>query len=285
LLARKRSYDLQPRCIPHWGFFFIEDQANNAVTVTCQRPSRTDILHSHCAFPCRQLDSPAPIKVKVNGSWGEVTKFQLAPVLQDAAEVLASNFTNTPDEIFVFPREEGPIALFQPPGFIGLSSKGAYWAQHVYQFSHELCHVLTNYGRLQASPSKHFQIDEIVCETASQFTLLKLADKWSTSAPLDLGWFAPHLRKYANDLQAKYATRSTGLIYADPLHAATDRDKNGYVAVKLLKLFLEKPAYWQATQYYPPPTSTVAEFFSKWRNESVNREATDAIVAILAAEN
>src|SRR5450759_2591810 len=65
-----------------------------------------------------------------------------------------------------------PVTHFErgPSGEIRveLNVEGPYWAQFAFQFGHEMCHVLCEYGDYP-NPNKWFE--ETLCETASLFVL------------------------------------------------------------------------------------------------------------------
>ena len=63
----------------------------------------------------------------------------------------------------------------------GYSARDRKWAKFGYQFSHEFCHVLSNYENLKANPNNWFH--EAICELASVFTLRRMAERWPTHPP------------------------------------------------------------------------------------------------------
>ena len=67
------------------------------------------------------------------------------------------------------------------PIFIQLTARDTYWSQFAYQFSHELCHILSDYERLGEGPNGWFH--EAICESASVFTLRRMAERWRTCPP------------------------------------------------------------------------------------------------------
>ena len=69
------------------------------------------------------------------------------------------------------PSRQGPFTVF-------LAARDDYWCQFAYQFSHELCHVLSDYERLGEGPNGWFH--EAICELASVFTLRRMAERWLT---------------------------------------------------------------------------------------------------------
>jgi hypothetical protein len=96
--------------------------------------------------------------------------------------------------------------------------------------------------------------------------------------------FAKAHREYADNLIKEYSVRPTGTLYPDPMNIVKNRESNGYIAVKLFRLFSANPEYWKATQVMPLPTRTVDEFFELWRKTSFDQTSINAIVTLLAAE-
>ena len=77
----------------------------------------------------------------------------------------------------------GPFYRGPPddPFVIQLTARDLEWSQFAYQFSHEFCHVLSNYENLKANPNNWFH--EAICELASVFTLRRMAERWQTNPP------------------------------------------------------------------------------------------------------
>ena len=71
-------------------------------------------------------------------------------------------------------------------------------AQFAYQFSHEFCHIMSDYERLRENPNGWFH--EAICELASVFTLRCMAERWSSCAPYP-NWveYSDSLLSYAED--------------------------------------------------------------------------------------
>jgi hypothetical protein len=228
---------------------------------------------------------PMSMTINIKGHWDGVKHEHILAVLADAVRVLAAHFDSRPAVITVKPGNDQPIALFGSDPTIQLTARQQYWCQYSYQFGHELCHLLTNHNRLKCSPSGHFQIDEIICEAAAIFTVLKLAERWAKDPPWpELAPYATSMESYGQDILSKYTLKPKCSIYDDPQNNALDRDRNGYVAVKLLNLLMIHPEYWRATQSLPMPTSTVTEFLTNWQKVCPEKEAVKALAAIFSAE-
>ncbi len=83
------------------------------------------------------------------------------------------------------PTIEHPRVLYRcsqcEPYVIQLDTRGTYWSQYAYQFSHEFCHILSGYEHLKENPNQWFH--ETVCELASVFSLRRMAERWPIHPP------------------------------------------------------------------------------------------------------
>ena len=142
-----------------------------------------------------------------NGNWGGTSLRTIAAVLTSAADVLLHAFGRSPDApIHVAWWSQDPRVFdARRPYQIRLNARDTYWSQYVYQFCHELCHVMINFDRYPGH--KHRWFDESLCELASLFVLHRLAASWAAEPPPNVtgaAAFAPHHRAYAEYLADKY---------------------------------------------------------------------------------
>lgn len=149
-----------------------------------------------------------------------------------------------------------------------------WWDQFVYQFSHEFCHVLSNYELLKDNPNQWFH--ETICEVASLFTLRRMAKRWSTKPPLP-HWasYAEHFTSYAHkQLSRKKVQLSEGVTLQTWLLSHEDelrkdpyqRDKNDLVAYKLLPIFEDVPAGWNAIRKLPNSSARLSDYLRDWHS-------------------
>lgn len=177
---------------------------------------------------------------------------------QRAAPVLVLRAHGNPRTLF----ERGPAGEYQ----IELSASPDNPAQLVYQFAHELCHVLSNFEH-NDNPELGNQnqwFEEALCEAAGLFALERLADTWSAvNSPEGLTKASVRLRLYAEDLLRephRNAARGAGLAAWFRRNEAALRNdpylrhKNEVVANALLPLFLSDPQRWRALAYIDPRT-------------------------------
>lgn len=194
----------------------------------------------------------APLAI-VNGNWGATDLRAVHAVLKSAYDVLSEAFGQRPDEpVRVYPWN-GAHALTvddRRPYEVFLAARERYWCQYVYQFSHELCHVMTRFDLCKGHRHKWFE--ESLCELASLFVLHRLAQVWTERPFPDIpgaAEFAPHHRTYAKKVAEGY-DRPVALPewLAENVEAMQmnpcNRDLNGVVALALLDGFLEEPSLW-----------------------------------------
>ena len=190
-----------------------------------------------------------------NGNWGGASLSAIHAVLESAYEVLVQAFDKHPDApIHVAWWNQSPQVFYDHrPYQIRISARDTYWCQYVYQFSHELCHVMTNFERRREH--KHKWFEEGLCELASLFVLHRLADSWKNHPPIcvvDAEAFAPNFRTYAEEIEQGHRqpedgdfrvwlTDNLGRLEKDPCI----RELNRTLAIALLDRFLEDPSLWR----------------------------------------
>lgn len=132
---------------------------------------------------------------------------------------------------------------------VKLESSGTYWAQQAYQFSHEFCHIVSGY-RDGGDRNKWFE--EALCETASLYSLRRMADHWETEPPYP-NWkdYAGSLRSYAREIiEGTETPRDMAAWWRENRavleNKADDRPRNRVVAVRLLPVFEKTPELWGA---------------------------------------
>ena len=175
------------------------------------------------------------------------------------------------------------VAYDSRPYQIFLTAQDNYWCQYVYQFSHELCHILTNFDLQKEHRHKWFE--ESLCELASLFVLHRMAKDWVDNPPPCISGatkFAPHYRKYAENVEAKFVI-SNSLDYSNWLDAniqilescSTKRELNGVVAVALLPYFWDDPSLWRdcgwLNQWNSSADKTVFDYLNSWSNCLIER--------------
>ena len=231
------------------------------------------------------------------GDWGEGRPEIIEKLLWDTAShlhrLLRCPFQGT---IHVQPESPtiAPMILFRAstaaPYIILLSARDRRWAQFAYQFSHEFCHVLSGYQRLEGNPNNWFH--EAICELAAVFTLRRMAEQWSSQPPFP-NWadYAAALRDYWQDRLSRQETQlSQGVTLRSWLSSNEQslrndryqRQENALVAYVLLPIFESNPEGWNAIRNFPTSSGSVAEYLLDWYS-SVDPEDKDFIARLADA--
>ncbi|MDQ3058811.1 MAG: hypothetical protein M3R45_04720 [Pseudomonadota bacterium] len=239
------------------------------------------------------------------GNWGRADVRDIAQVLESAAGELLAHVGPSRGEISirVIPRSGSPRVLYERgvdgQYVIQLSARDERWFQYVFQFSHELCHVLSNFDHKEAIGEDKVNegnqwFEEALCETASLFTLRRLAAAWETNPPLrnwagDAGMFsayADHLMGQAHrqlpvgqSLRDWYAHNTASLRESPYL-----REKNELVAASLLPLFEADPGLWRSIAYLNPGRNSAgkpfAHYVADWQAASPDRTLPDQVIEL-----
>lgn len=216
------------------------------------------------------------------GDWGGASVREIRLVLESVAREFVSHVDSQRAgdlAIRVVPRAGAPKVLYEQRAageyVIQLTARDARWYQYAYQFSHELCHVFTNFDhkvhRDDHVPEHNQWFEESLCEAASLFTLKQLAAKWETDPPtrnwagydkLMAGYARrllaePHRQLGANQTFRAWFAEHQASLRANPYL----REKNELVATTLLPLFESHPDYWQAIKYLNPELASADKPF------------------------
>ena len=143
-----------------------------------------------------------------DGEWGDAKPEEIETLLYAVADTLLTHFPERQlKPIIVSPTRQGPIVLYQKGPEkqyqVHLAAKGRRWAEYVYEFSHELFHILANYEN-HAPPrmASHLWFEETLCETVSLYTLRQLSASWAQSPPrAEWASYASALSQYTGRVQ------------------------------------------------------------------------------------
>lgn len=232
--------------------------------------------------------------VVLPGEWGGSSLVDIRKVCESAAATIMAHL---PDDgfapIIIQHDNSGPITLYKRGQgneyIVKLDTRDRAWAQLAFQFSHEMCHVICNY---RDATNQQLWFEETLCECASLYALRQMAVQWKTNAPYS-NWksYATSLRDYADDRIAAYERKdSIAQFYranqTELIKNGTNRDLNTYVAIRLLPLFEETPAAWQALRYINlGPTeenTTFQSYLQGWHDRSPTKHR--AFIRQVAAE-
>lgn len=215
----------------------------------------------------------------VNGNWGRVSLASILAVLESVFRMLTSAFGAKPDAPIHISRwqQEYPQVVFgRRPYRILLSTGDTYWCQYVFQFSHELCHVLTGFERFREHRRKWFE--ESLCELASLYVLHRLADEWNIQPPPAVyraAEFAPNHQIYALKREQEHLAAVGGnlptwfaAIIGELEVKRYDRARAGIVAAALRPRFIQEPSLWEAcrrlNRWDPNGDETFGGYLNSW---------------------
>ncbi|MFM4777004.1 hypothetical protein ACEUD0_14380 [Aeromonas veronii] len=196
-------------------------------------------------------------------NWGDAEVDNIQKVLESVVCVMDLYFESKLESDIVVTNDpiEGPMVCYER-GRNGeyqvlLSSSGLFWSQYSYQFSHEYCHIRTNY---MSGNHKTKWFDETICELASLFTLRRMSEVWQISPPY------PNWRDYSSALYEYAESRISDdkhklpedIDFTDWFRsrlADLERDQyiretNTKIAIKLLPIFEANPRLWLALSYF-----------------------------------
>lgn len=256
------------------------------------------------AVPAFAQDSPSQAPdIRVDGQGWGVPAQELRLALYAVAGVLLPHVAGAPAAPIVVSHTSGPpVTLYQrgPRGEyqVHLHATGSSLPLTVYEFAHELTHIVSNYdhGAGEERQRRNQWFEESVCETASLFVLDRLAAAWERPGQ-PFAPRAPELRRFFDALvnephrrlpggygfAAWLADNEPGLR-SDPYR----RKQDDLVARRLLPLFEAHPAGWGALRFLNldprDDEATLGEYLAHWyRNSpSADRGFVAAVAEALA---
>jgi hypothetical protein len=252
---------------------------------------------------------PPDIHVQPNG-FGNASPADITAVLQSAAFEIWRHCPRIQlDGIDVYYRTDHPQTDFRRTAGgrigIGLSARDTHWAQYGFQFAHEFCHALANFGNNPQQSDRYprhanLWLEESICETASLFALRAMSRSWQTAPPYP-AWrnYAPWLNSYVEQRLALPQHRlPAGTPFSvwfreneSALRQNPDlRDRNTIIAIRFLPIFEAEPRGWEAVAFLNRGSSdakeSLAQHLAKWRSQCPNalRPFVTRIAAVFAVK-
>mgnify|MGYP003575257463 FL=1 len=141
------------------------------------------------AFEAHPLEGQV-VRIEVrDADWEGASPADIKLLLEAVATEMLTHFPGRRlDPIIVSRSHEGPVVLFvkgpQNASQVRLAASGERWAEYIYEFSHELFHILANYQYRAAARNSQYQwFEEMLCETASLAMLKRFAARWEEAPP------------------------------------------------------------------------------------------------------
>ena len=216
-------------------------------------------------------------------NWGNVETAEITEVLNTTASLILP-YSSKEDWSRVRIRNSvsGPMVLHER-GDAGeytilLNTRDRRWCQYVFQFAHELGHILCNY---QKEKSSLRWLEESICEVASLFVLQKMEGVWKETSvheldPLYVAEFTKYFQARINMVE-EISNEEFKFWWKQRLPSletnAIHRRTNLIIAKKLLPLFQQSPEVaWKAcrmlNQNQPSSHSSFKDTIYAWSEAS-----------------
>jgi len=253
-------------------------------SIVCPLAHAGEVKSGPAHSPASSKKMGLTLKVK-EGGWGKAQPAAIETVLYSVADELMSRLPNKlAAPIVITHTDSAPVALYErgPSGEyrVQLHATGESWHLYVYEFAHELCHILSNYEEHVGPETVKYNqwFEETLCETASLFALKSLAATWESAPPEPrLAEEAKKLRRFFEHLiaeghrQLPHDTPLFNWLRDNEQRLRDDpyrRNENEVVANLLLPLFQENPQNWAALNYLNlDPTdarNSLSEYLRHW---------------------
>jgi hypothetical protein len=218
------------------------------------------------------------LNIRVDESWDLDDPSQVTNILSETATYIYTHLRDSPrfDIVVGHDRERGPISLYRPSDedfdrVLLSNTPLEYRPQIMYQFSHEFCHVISDYNRIRSTDSKNEWFHEVLCELASIFVLHSTGE--------------PELKKYIDDYLGDSRDLLAGiedfgswiLSKEEGLRTRTagrhDRKTNAVVAYQLHPLFRQYPTIWNTLWHLPQSDSNLTDYIEEWKQAIDDRDS------------
>ena len=230
------------------------------------------------------------------GNWGNVKTDEVQKVLDCTLHVfLPLSPALQKYEIVVGSTSESPKVLYERSSggeySIELTAKGRHWCQYVFQFSHELSHIMCGYKRGESS---NLWFEESICEVASLYALQKIGKVWKERSS-NKTW-----QSYAEEFQKYRRERIRNSSYPENFHLSSWwkknrvvlsahphlRKENTWVAWSLYNLFAQRPSIAWSSCFWLNHTKSKQElsfeqYLQNWKTscpEIAQKEFVEKIV-------
>jgi len=260
-----------------------------AITVLVGLPCLA-VLPALRAADKTKLSELSLVDIRVqDAGFGRASAADIKAILQSAARELCRHCPNIQlPGIDVYYRSDHPQTDLKRTAqgriAIGLSARDNHWAQYAFQFAHEYCHALINYGNnrggvARRAPYPNLWLEESLCETGSLFTLQALSRSWLVAPPYQVWrdyapWFSAYLEERQR-LPGYHLPAGTPFMVWFRAHEpdlrgdGTRRDRNTIIAAQLLPIFEKEPRGWGALAFFSRaanPNQSLSRHFAAWHS-------------------
>jgi len=233
-------------------------QSNQPKGALLKQPNSSKLFFWFACLPLFCVSGLAVPKLEIRGdNWGNVETTEIKLTLITAAKLILpySGEENWPT-LRIENSVAGPMVLHQRGGAgeytILLNTKDRRWCQYVFQFAHELGHILSDY---QEDSSSIRWLEESICEVASLFVMGQMEEAWKRTSlhkqdPLYAAEFTRYFQARINMVD-EIPNEEFKFWWEQRLQSletnAIHRRTNLIIAKKLLPLFQQSPEIaWKA---------------------------------------
>jgi hypothetical protein len=177
------------------------------------------------------------------------------------------------------PLTHGGASPIPDVAIVRVKVASTYWCQLVYQFSHELGHIVSNsWGERWSPGTAHMWLEEACCGALSLLALERMAERWAAHNVFGDASYAAAFRDYLAKHLGEYS--ASGSLTPDTLQSwwvgnegplATGESLNGVnmpFAALLYGQMCEKPALWhdmRALNRWPRPVGlSLGDHLEAW---------------------
>ncbi len=222
-----------------------------------------------------------------DSDWGKASQEEVVRVLQSTFDqLLDKDNLLYGATIVVLSTDSSPVCIDRNDEaksyYIKISAQDRHWCQYIFQFAHELGHLLCG-ARMGTGKQQWFE--ESLCEAIALHTLEKMSEKWQKVPPYPI-WkeYAPAFQKYRVNRIRKQAypenfqlgswwRKNSKTLESYPCM----RRENLWVAMKILPVIDRNPSTaWSAcsrlNHEIKSGEQSFSEFLQKWRAECQTQE-------------
>jgi hypothetical protein len=165
-----------------------------------------------------------------------------------------------------------------------LCARNRFWWQYIFEFSHELLHIITNYDQAH----KHDQewCVEVICDVASLYGVEAVGKELMKDKDNKLAYdFGSTYEKYLNDCRIDLPKGKSLIEYLGEVQPALQQSYNiperNPIASQLAPFFMKSPEIWECVQFLNKGRTdehgSLKNYMEGWQN-SVNESLKQYVV-------
>ncbi len=222
------------------------------------------------------------ITVQPSKSWGDMETAEIEALCTNIVAHFQQYLRDEhklDEPISVYFDSDGPFINHRDSGLhsIAISAKAENISQFIYQFSHEVCHVLHDY-EVTAVDNPNLWFQESLCMMASIWVLKEMYETWEESPPF-VKWkkyrsnFLPYVdlimkrpgAQYYNTPE-RWISDNEQKLRADFINPFTHHILVSQLSYNFLDNFENQPEAWNAVAQIPNTKGNMEEYMRDWYN-------------------